>query len=463
MAEQCLVNTTGMTVYEQQNQELADFFLNEYLYKAYSYLNTEDPYSKTLELIISPRCNLGCKYCYVHKYRKDIFSEDVYDSELTLKNLDLILRWLEKNKYNPELDIFSGEPLAQEIGFQVLEAIYEYEKNVDSRWRIPRIMIPTNFTFICSEELTKRVDDLIDKLAAINIELLLSASFDGKYMEQNRPFLYNLDLDMNVERDDAYYDRVFEWCKKHCYGFHPMIYSKGIKDWKKNFLWFQDQFKKFDIPWDVLYLLHVRNEEWTAENVKDFQEFVEFLFDFAWEKLGKDPRALVDWIIDGKGFNLLGQPFVTVGRGLTCSIQNQFTVRVSDLMCYPCHRTGYKDFYFGQFVPDEIEILKYHNTNVELLLTTYGIHKNVMPYCMECPINNLCAGQCLGAQYESNGNLFVPIPSVCIVSHALVASCIKGLEKYHAYGLLCEQLSNRTILAQLDYVKKEICNNATKN
>ena len=129
-------------------------------------------------------------------------------------------------------------------------------------------------------------------------------------------------------------------------------------------------------------------------------------------------------------------------------------------MCYPCHRTGYKDFYFGHFIPDEEHILKYESTNVELLLTTYGIHKSSMPYCIECPINHMCAGQCIGASYESNGNLFVPIPSVCIAAHALAATCIKCLEKYNALGIMCSVLTDSTVISQIDYVKKEISKHA---
>lgn len=38
-----------------------------------------------------------------------------------------------------------------------------------------------------------------------------------------------------------------------------------------------------NIPWQDLYLLHVRNEEWTNENLQDLMDFVEFLFEWSWE------------------------------------------------------------------------------------------------------------------------------------------------------------------------------------
>ena len=57
-------------------------------------------------------------------------------------------------------------------------------------------------------------------------------------MEDNRPFIRQLDIPINVIRDDAYYDKVFAFIKKHGSGIHPMLYSKGMDKWIKNFDWF---------------------------------------------------------------------------------------------------------------------------------------------------------------------------------------------------------------------------------
>jgi hypothetical protein len=57
-------------------------------------------------------------------------------------------------------------------------------------------------------------------------------------MEENRPYKSNLDLPIEVIRDDAYYDKCFDFVKNNGGGFHPMIYSKNIEKWKDNFLWF---------------------------------------------------------------------------------------------------------------------------------------------------------------------------------------------------------------------------------
>lgn len=454
--ENCNVNDTGMEAYQKENQEVGEFVLQKYFLDQF-HANAKNPYGLNIELIVSPRCNLGCKYCYVHRYRNEIFNEDVFDAEKTITNLKKFLEWMRVHEYVANIEIFSGELLAQDVGYQVLETIYEYEVSVPQELRPATITIPTNFTFICDADATARVEAIREKLKSVGTSLCLSASFDGKYMEQNRPYLHDLDVVLNGKgnRDDAYYDRCFTYAKDHGIGFHPMVYSKGIEKWKQNFDWFQEQMAKHGIPWEEIYLLQVRNEEWTQQNVWDLQDFIRYLYDFVWEHVGHNPQNIVDFLLHGRGFNLLAEPFTSTGRGLTCGIQGQFTVRLSDMMMYPCHRTGYKDFYYAQMIDDPDEIFKFKIMNAELLAATYSIHKQSFPYCATCPIKHLCVGTCLGAQYETTRNLFVPIPSVCVTMYAVVATSIECLKKYNAYHLMYDLLDENK-RRELDYVEKEI-------
>lgn len=454
--ENCAVNLSGQAVYDRENQELCDFILQEQFYK-YFHKSNKDPNKndRTVELVISPKCNLGCKYCYVHRHRDKLFDDDCFDEEKTIENLKLILEWLRVNEFNPNLEIFSGELFAQEVGYKVLDVIIDYYRSVDPELRGRFIIIPTNFTFLLSEEYTARVEEIRKNLDEMGIALLLSASFDGKYMEQNRPYLHDLDLPIGAEkvRDDEYYDKCFQYCRDTYSGFHPMVYSKGIELWPKNFDWFQAKFKEFDLPWDALYLLQVRNLEWNTQQIKDMQKFIMHLYKFVYEMCDGDRGEVVEQVIHQNVFNMLSQPFTTTGRGLTCGIQSQFIVRVSDMMAYPCHRTGYKDFYYGQFVPDPDKVLKLKCTNPEILCMTFSIHKEDQPYCAQCPINQMCTGQCLGAQYENNTNLLVPVPSVCALTYAMAIAGIQGMREYGSVGLLKASV-NKTILNQINYLER---------
>ena len=127
-------------------------------------------------------------------------------------------------------------------------------------------------------------------------------------------------------------------------------------------------------------------------------------------------------------------------------------------MLYPCHRTGYKDFYFGQLVEDEDKVLKFNNINAELLTATYFAHREAFPYCSTCPIQHCCVGTCLGAQYEATRNLFVPIPSVCVIMYAVIATSIECLLKYGGYNYMLSSV-NKDKVDELEYIRKEVFSN----
>jgi len=139
-------------------------------------------------------------------------------------------------------------------------------------------------------------------------------------MEQNRPYTKTLDFDINTSRDDEYYNKVFQYCSEHQYGLHPMIYSKNIAKWKENFLWFQEKMEQFNIPWENLYLLNVRNEEWDDVSLKEYYNFILFLYDWVYQKVGCNTEYLVNFILKAHGFNIMASPLTRVGRGLTCGL-----------------------------------------------------------------------------------------------------------------------------------------------
>lgn len=453
---------TREQIYEQENQKLADYFMEEYFYKIFRLPKPQDTterikYPRYLELIISPKCNLGCNYCYIHHHKKDIFNECLFNAEDTLKNVQLVMDWLDKNNYVMPLEIFSGELFAQEIGFQVLDIIYNSQVKLPCEKRIPYITIPTNYTFICSDELTQRILDIYNNFKEIGIRICFSASFDGKFMEQNRPYIKDLDIPIQVVRDDEYYDKAFTFIKKVNGGLHPMVYSKDISLWKDNFMWFQEMMAKYDIDWRHIYLLQVRNEEWTMDEIKALQEFIEFLYEFAWNKCEQDSDKMVEFLLHEMGFNLLAEPYNRCDRGLTCAIQSTLHVRASDLKVYPCHRLGYESFYCGELIPDEDSVLKYKNNNIELLNLICGVNKKYLPHCTSCIVRDNCIGPCLGANYESNKNMFVTPPTVCLVMHAIVTTSVKMMNKYNLFDQLSKFIDEQ-MMAGLKLVEKELSN-----
>lgn len=428
-----------------KNNRYAEYLLQNYYYSNFSMF-------RDIELIISGDCNLNCKYCYLWKNKNNILPSA--SDEKVLANLELVLNWIEKNQFKTGLSLFSGELFAQSLGFKTLDIIYEHQVKLEPEQRLYRITIPTNFTFICSDELTTRVEEYLKKFADLGVPLLLSASVDGALIEDNRPHSCELDIPLKVIRDDAYYEKLFAFCRKYYYKFHPMIHSQHIDKWIDNYEWYKQMLLSHDMHLSDLYLLEVRNEEWTQEDIKEFQKFLEYLQEDLWNIAGGDSEKYLELLFSHEeSFNILSSFLKGNDRGLGCSLQTELCIRLTDLAVPPCHRTAYPQFLYGYFVPDEENILRFESENIEIMSMILGLSIENMPYCAECPINTICTGQCIGAMYESHRNLIVPIPSVCALEHAKLVSYVEFWIKKDIYRRVLARVP-RDRAKQFEYIRR---------
>ncbi|MFA5052727.1 MAG: hypothetical protein WC565_01590 [Parcubacteria group bacterium] len=414
--------------YQEENNQLVESFLNHSFFKGFKHPELKESENfKSLELFFNDKCNLKCKYCYLQRFGEKLYPHEHQDGETLLKNLKMLLDWLNEKEYVPEhIEIFSGEVFIQDAGWKAINMILDNYK--DKEKKPEYIVVPTNFTFILSSDLTKKVEDLLTKAKEVGLPIGLSSSFDGKYCEVNRPFKSGKEI-----RDDAYYDKVFEFSKKWGTGFHPMVYSEHIEDWQKNWLWFQENFSKHRLPWKNIYLLEVRNVEWTERQMADLGKFVEFLIHWTFDNpCHGDVGTYLDFLFDG-GYNILRNPLTTIGRGIGCSIQSNLVLRLGDLSLVPCHRTSYSPFNFGKFKVENGKITSFESKNVDMMVAIYSFDASTQPYCEQCLLKTLCSFGCLGSQLEVTGDPFTPIPSVCQMEHIKVASMIKA---YKELGML---------------------------
>lgn len=398
-----------MDKYEEMNNQLYNYYLEEYFYKAYK--NKE---YKKLEFIFSPYCNLNCKYCYLNHYYNKQFPLDSFNSKISIENAKKVCKWLIKNHYTPSLDIFSGELFSQECGFELLETIYSIYKDADDKDKLLYITIPTNASFVFEQEKRVRVKQLINKFTDIGIPLYLSFSVDGIYMDK---------ANRGQEID---YDKIFSFASGKNIGFHPMIYSNNIEKWKDNFIWFQEQFKKYNINGRHLYLLHVRNKEWTKPQIKELYDFVIFLMNYAWEnECNKDCKSYIKFLCDpiSRGYNLLNW-LTNQQKGYGCGIQCSIHLRLNDMKVFPCHRLMYPELEIGQYD----ENMNFITTNAALGIGITNIKIEDTPVCSSCDINTLCCGSCIGSNYETNHSLLMPIPTVCLSNIAIFKALVDGYE-----------------------------------
>jgi radical SAM protein with 4Fe4S-binding SPASM domain len=420
------------------DNELIENILNRTFFKAWKnqkYL--DDPYKYgnygELELQITANCDLQCKYCYYQRYSKDLYPSKITKPKLVLKNLDMILKWLEKNSLYPKFNLFSGEIFSQKIGFQVLEKTINWHiKNSING----QIVIPTNFTFIFDKEKTKQIENLLNTAKENKIKIHLSASIDGKYCDENRP------LRNKTVRTDEYYDNLFKFCKKWDYSFHPMIYNEKIEKWIDNFLWFQENFEKHDLDWKSLYLLEVRNKEWTKNQLKEFYKFIRFVIKWTYQKAKIPKEDFPKFTFQNKLFNLFSM-FSTTGRGIGCSIQSTMQLRLGDLTTTLCHRNSYDELNLFKFKTDDTEITGIESINPSMLISMFSSKTKNFPFCEHCLINEFCSGQCLGSMYETNKDNFIVIPTVCALEHIKVAAILDELKELDLFTSFYDTITTK--------------------
>ena len=417
--------------YQDENNQLLKTYLDDSFFRAWGQREPELENFTKLELMFNPECNLRCKYCYLVKHGDELYPREIRDINNQLDNLRMLLDYLTVNGYTPAFEVFSGEPLIQPDKLAAVRMIIDAYRNSEQK---PNITIPTNFTFIEDDAKADRVKDIVQYGDEHGVKIFLSASFDGKMIESNRPGTF--------VRSDEHYDKCFSFAKDMGFGFHPMVYSEGIERWPENFLWYQEKLKEFDIPWWNIYLLEVRDKEWTGRQIESYGNFIRFLMNWTFDKLNHDRELMVRFILE-KGFNMLKSPFVTIGRGLGCSIQSTVFVRMGDLSIVPCHRTSYQPFIYGQFKAERGKITGVKAGNVSMMNTVYSFNARNQPYCERCELEPICSFGCLGSQYETNGDMFTPIPTVCAMYRQKYESLKASLRELGIVDRICSMINDR--------------------
>lgn len=403
-----------MTQYEKENEALLQDILEDSFYKGFREPALARQVDNSLELNITASCNQKCEYCYLAKYGDEIYPVELRDPNKITENLKLLIAYFLKNEMHPRyIDIFSGEiwgsALADECFSIILTAI-------KTGWKIESIMVPSNMSFLLSEKKTKNIKSWIEAYKQIGCRLSFSASVDGYMLEaEQRSFINE---EQNKSRTMEFYDKLFTWCKKYAFAFHPMVAAYGIEKWVDNYKWWQDMFTKYELnPFEYGMYLEVRNNDWTVEKIGYYLDFVNYMIDHTFNTLmnGDMEQFALDVVHPLNDRNRGYFPYVLVNDGNTynCTINTALIVRLGDLAIGPCHRTHYDKFIYGRYRVEDGEIVGLDANNIQMAnLILNQTNKGLMK-CNKCPISYHCMRGCLGSQYENTGEILQPCESVC--------------------------------------------------
>lgn len=424
--------------FQEENNNLLKFILNASFLKPWSDIEYKNSLQKntrvgSLELYVTAACGQNCEYCYLIKNGDKLYPKELRKKETILKNTQILANYiLDKLPLLPRIDIFSGEIVGEPLFFEILDILLDCKAKGAG---FGSIVIPSNFSFIHSEEKTLKVEEYIEKAKQLNVNLVFSASIDGYVLEdKTRP------QKIYKARDEEFYDKTFAFCKKYHYCFHPMISAYGIDDWIENYKWWIEKCEQYDIPiLKNVMTLEVRNDDWTDYKIQKYLEFLEFYFQYHLNNTFEGlPRRMALQLIGKLGENF-GYTNLLLSEKIqipSCSIGYQMTVRLGDLAIAPCHRLSYDDFLYGKFIVKDEKIVDVEAYNpfiaTKILLSN---QRKSHHGCDVCWNKDTCIKGCFGSQKENTDEIFMPVESVC---NLLKAKTKKILELYDNFGVIEE-------------------------
>lgn len=421
--------------YNDEQKELFKSYLNNHVYK-YWKSNEKLEYNQGLELILTSVCNTKCTYCYYKNFGKQLNDPCVSTKDNILKNAKKLFEWMLKENMTPNsIDIFSGEPLNLPYIDDLMNMIIDYMPNV-------HITIPTNGTYCRSDKSIEKVEELLNKWNE-KTHVFLSMSVDGKYLDNDTRTMIDGKL-----YDDAFYDRLFKFIKRHKLAVHPMVGPKGIDKWCDNLDWYVENLSEYldcnkAFALSRIYLLEVRNPDWTDNELKHLVKFCHYLTNRAFEFYNKDKYEFVDnFLLGDLDCNFYSGITSVMPRGLGCGIQQEFAVRLGDMKLVPCHRTSYEGYNACTLKIDDDYNIDYELENENMYMMMMNFNAKYATKCCDCPINALCSYSCLGCNFEVNHDFFTPVDSVCKLEFTKLYALIDSLNKIGALDVLIDKLKS---------------------
>lgn len=376
-----------------------------------------------LELFITSSCNKKCTYCYLHKNEDNLYPKEIRDPKVIISNLEILLNHL--SRYNQgqydTVDFFSGEIWGMKLGNEIFDTILNYSNKI----HFDKIVIPSNCSFVAYDEELKIIEKYIEEFKKINTRLIFSASSDGLIIDQiTRPYNAGNPMELSL-----FYDKLWDFCEKYNYCFHPMVDAYTIKDWQQNLKWWINECeKRGNNVLDKTMMLEVRNpDSWNDETITEYLKFLKLLVEYSVKVCN----------CEGNPFEFLKHTFeilpfdqspikrttyfpwsVRNTNKACCSVTSTMCVRLGDLAICPCHRLAYPKLIYGKYIVENNNIIGIEANNISGLISHFITGCGGYLKCDSCAFSEFCVKGCHGAQFEYSKEYLYPIPSVCELEQA---------------------------------------------
>lgn len=343
----------------------------------------------TLEVSVTEKCNLGCPYCYVAN-RPTWMTKEVFDQGM--KDLPNLMQKSGDKDYH--VSFFGGEPL---LNWDLITHAVPYLK---SDKKCKGINIITNLTMIDEEKSQFLKDNGVG----------VSWSFDGMSSNESRPLLPLLE-NTNPETGELFdgilsmYEYKKDIIKDLTNGCKVMIWPGNTKDMKENF--------EFLLDWGIEHpdFSIVRDDVWTADDIKQFRYECERLTDFWIEKLKSGQACSVGFLRLAILDTLYG--LVKGKRPFGCFAGSNGGVLMSSGEFYPCARFASKKI----MKMDEQYNFKYYQD----IFNPKNFDK-----CEPCDLKQVCNAGCTYSQIMNDNK---PLDSICELFHVYYEQALRVVDE----------------------------------
>lgn len=460
-----------------EDKEFLNNFLNCLLYEQNSKYLIEQveyfdyhPYYDDINLIIRPQCNQKCSYCYIAQHGDELYPTKL-DRNETLKNVDLLLKYLYNNKrlfpYN--FHLFAGDLFYDDIFFDILDIFEKHFKNIQKKYPelfiknnkfvnttqdSIKIIIPSNLSFVYEyPQKAEKVIEYFNKfLDLYNVRISFSWSTDGLYAITNRE-------KKSLTQD--YFDKILDFCIKLEVGPHPMIAPENIDTWKENYDWWLKMNEKLNEGTNHFgdfqpMLLEVRNHYWTDEQIDSYLDFLDYAMEIRYKKCGEDIDKLAYHLFNAYDRDVNKNPlylnqydFLSIKwieeedphvERQGCALFQGINLNCTNLSLVLCHRLTYKHLTAAYFITNDegTEIIDLVPQNPTIYTAIKTAKHLWYPKCYNCAIKNVCLKGCLGANFEYSGEPMLAPPQICKLFKRKIYHL---LDLYEKYGVLKTAIS----------------------
>lgn len=341
-------------------------------------------YKKTITLTVTEKCDLACVYCYEHKKSANNMAlntaKDIIDREL-----------INDKSQSYMIEFFGGEPF---LNFELIKKVVDYINN-----NYPQAYIH----FFVSSNGTQVHDDIQRWLMQHKNHITVGLSFDGIKEVQN------------INRSDSF-DKIDLAFFQRTYPAQPIkmtVSEQSLPYLSRSVIFLHEQ--GFRVSCNLAYMV-----DWSAtENLSALCEQLEKLINYYVAHPDIERCSMLNLDI-----SILSHPKVNSEYVKKfCGCGTDMRVYGVDGACYPCQL-------FSPIAAED-KAIKSSEFRIER-----DIPKELYPkMCNNCYFERICAF-CLGSNYLSTGNMFLPDQKRCELNKIIFKANAKlrAIEWEHGIG-----------------------------